>query len=135
MLRARVLLLLLLLLFVHAGVCCVASMVRTYVMFQIRMYLVSAPGISRQKSIRTYGMFQRRMYLVSAGTNLYIRTLCSARGRTRLTTVTSISCRLFRPLFIFFVSFRHLSACVRFPRASVSCLYFSLHFSYSTADG
>ena len=38
-------------------------------------------------------MYQIRMYLVSAGRNLYVRTLCSARGRTRLTTVTSISCR------------------------------------------
>ena len=51
------------------------------------------PGISRQKSIRTYVMFQIRMYLVSAGRNLYVRTLCSARGRTRLTTITYISCR------------------------------------------
>ena len=41
----------------------------------------------------------------------------------------------FRPLFIFFVSFRHLSVCVRIPRASVSSLYFSLIFSYSTAAG
>ena len=53
----------------------------------------NVPGISRQKSMRTYVMFQIRMYLVSAGRNLYVRTLCSARGRTRLTTVTSISCR------------------------------------------
>ena len=30
----------------------------------------------------TYVMFQIRMYLVSAGRNLYVRTLCSARGRT-----------------------------------------------------
>ena len=30
-------------------------------------------------------MFQIRMYLVSAGRNVYVRTLCSARGRTRLT--------------------------------------------------
>ena len=30
-------------------------------------------------------MFQIRMYLVSAGRNLYVRTLRSARGRTRLT--------------------------------------------------
>ena len=37
--------------------------------------------------------YQIRMYMVSAGRNLYVRTLCSARGRTRLTTVTSISCR------------------------------------------
>ena len=33
----------------------------------------------------TYVMFQIRMYLVSACRNLYVRTLCSARGRTRLT--------------------------------------------------
>ena len=38
-------------------------------------------------------MYQIRMYLVSAGRNIYVRTLCSARGRTRLTRVTSISCR------------------------------------------
>ena len=63
MLRARVLLLLLLLLFVHAGVCCVASMVRTYVMFQIRTYLVSAPGIRRQKSI-TYVRYVTDTYVV-----------------------------------------------------------------------
>ena len=43
MLRARVLLLLLLLLFVHAGVCCVASMVRTYVRYVPDTYV---PGIS-----------------------------------------------------------------------------------------
>ena len=53
----------------------------------------NVPGISWQKSMRTYVMFQIRMYLVSAGRNLYVRTLCSARGRTRLTTITYISCR------------------------------------------
>ena len=35
-------------------------------------------------------MYQIPMYLVTAGRNLYVRTLCSARGGTRLTTVTSI---------------------------------------------
>ena len=37
--------------------------VRTYVMFQIRMYLVSAPGISRQKSI-TYVRYVTDTYVM-----------------------------------------------------------------------
>ena len=80
--------------------------------FGLFSYFSSPSGIYRRAFVSRVRLYQ--VYIFS----------CILRTQQRLVELARTWCTT-----IFFVSFRHLSACVRFPRASVSSLYFCLLYT------